>query len=69
MDLAHSVEFSNIIIAYSIWSNLTSYVSFLFILSRGEKELCGWVHIDFYAVKLRTESNGQSKYWADTVKH
>ena len=58
------------LMAYTIWSNLTSYVSFCSYYQWGEKDLCGWLHLyRFLCSKIRTESNGQSKYWADTVKH
>ena len=58
------------LIAYTIWYNLTSYVSFCSQLSEGEKDLSvvGCIY-RFLCRKIRTESNGQSKYWAHTVKH
>jgi hypothetical protein len=58
------------LIAYTIWSNLTSYVSFCSYLSGGENDLSvvGCIY-RFLCSKIRTESNGQSKYWVHTVKH
>ena len=45
--------------AYTIWSNLTSYVSFCSYYQWGEKtSVVGCIYIDFYAVKYELSLMG-----------